>query len=474
MITKTLLSQHRVYQYIAAISGTICIMSSEMHFGWTSQSLPSLTDGTYKLQISKDEASWLAVILLAGTVMGAVIAGKLTDIVGRRKIILITSIPLIIGWIMIGAGNSNVELFVGRFIAGIANGLSFSTVPMYLAEIAEPEIRGIITSLCPVFVVLGILIINFLGSISSISTTAYIAMIFPSLCVITFHWMPESPSFLLQREKHEEARKILERLRAESDVEEELQRVMKFLGENKQCSWKEFFLDKVTWRAILIAYGLRTAQQFSGTTALTFYCKTIFDETDDIFPSELSTVVYFLLQLIVSSIAIFLVDVYGRKPLLLISTVGTTLTLFIMSAYLHLKNHVNITTSKLNYIPIVILFSNIIFFSIGLRTVPLLMMGEMFSPRFRAKGLCIGCIYFSVIAMVFAKTFFDISLKFGQAAPFLLFSVLSFISTFFVIFCIPETKGLTLEGIQRILKKLPKENNTQQQSDDKFTVIADV
>lgn len=122
--------------------GTLCILSSEMHFGWTSPSLPHLTGGTYKFRITDDEASWIAVMLLAGTVAGALIAGKLTDVLGRKKVILMTAIPLFIGWIMIGLAESPVMLYVARFISGVSSGLSFSTIPMYLGEIAEPRIRG--------------------------------------------------------------------------------------------------------------------------------------------------------------------------------------------------------------------------------------------------------------------------------------------------------------------------------------------
>lgn len=113
-----------------------------MHFGWTSPSLPHLTSGTYKFLITNDEASWVAATLLAGTIVGALIAGKLTDILGRKKVILITSFPLLFGWLIIGFAENAAMLYIARFVSGLSSGLSFSTVPMYLGEIAEPGIRG--------------------------------------------------------------------------------------------------------------------------------------------------------------------------------------------------------------------------------------------------------------------------------------------------------------------------------------------
>lgn len=122
--------------------GTLCILSSEMHFGWTSPSLPLLIGGDYRIQITKEEASWLAVILLAGTVFGAIFTGCLADILGRKMTILFTALPLFISWMLIAMANYVTELYIARFIAGLASGMSISTVPMYLGEIAEPEVRG--------------------------------------------------------------------------------------------------------------------------------------------------------------------------------------------------------------------------------------------------------------------------------------------------------------------------------------------
>lgn len=81
-------------------------------------------------------------MILVGTVVGALIAGKLTDIIGRKKVILMTSLPLFFGWLMIGFAENAAMIYVARFVSGLSSGLSFSTVPMYLGEIADPGIRG--------------------------------------------------------------------------------------------------------------------------------------------------------------------------------------------------------------------------------------------------------------------------------------------------------------------------------------------
>ncbi|KAG5875057.1 hypothetical protein JTB14_026188 [Gonioctena quinquepunctata] len=449
----------RIYQYLAAVTATLCVLSSEMHFGWSSPSVPALTKGTYKFQISDHEGSWVTVAILPGTILGAALAGKLTNVLGRRKVILLTTVPLLAGWIMIGFAEAVEVLYVARFVAGISSGLSFSTIPMYLGEIAEPQIRGMLASLCPVFVVLGVLLINIIGNHLPIDTTAFISCIFPIVLFSTFIWMPDSPSFLLQHDRVDEARATLEILRGKEEAQKELDSLThNLVDESKENLLHYFFMDKVNRRAAVIAYGLRTIQQFSGTTAITFYCKKIFEEEEDFLAANISTVIYFSLQLVVAFVAIFVVDIFGRKPLLLSSIIGSCITLFMMSAYLFVKGNVDTDVSHLGYVPLVILFLNVIFVSIGVRNIPLLMMGEVFSPRVKPIALCFGTIYYSVIAFVTAKVFYVTQSTCGMYVPFLLFGVFTFASIFFVIFIVPETKGMRLEDIQ---VKLGKEKEFQ-------------
>nr|XP_023020585.1 facilitated trehalose transporter Tret1-like [Leptinotarsa decemlineata] len=451
---------NRIYQYLAAVTATLCILSSEMHFGWSSPSIPALTKGTYKFQISSNDASWLAVTLLPGTILGAVIAGTLTGVLGRRKVILFTSVPLLTGWIMIGLARNVATLYVARFVAGISSGLSFSTVPMYLGEIAEPQIRGMLASLCPVFVVLGILIVNILGNFLAIDTAAFVACIFPLLLFVTFVWMPESPSFLLQHNRIGEARATLEMLRGEEEAVKEMETLTKNVIEESKDKGliNYFFLDRVNRRCAFVAYGLRSIQQFCGTTAITFYCKTIFEDEEDFLPANVTTILYFSLQLSVAFVAIFVVDYFGRKPLLIVSIIGSCSTLFLMGVYEFLKASTEIDTDPFNYAPLLILFANIIFVSIGVRNIPLLMMGEVFSPRVKPLALCFGTIYYSLMAMLSAKIFYLTKEAFGMYVPFMVFGTLTFLSLFFVIFYVPETKGMRLEDIQI---KLGKERGIQ-------------
>lgn len=264
--------------------------------------------------------------------------------------------------------------------------------------------------------------------------------------------MPESPSFLIRKKNKDQAEAMLVLLRGREEAKQELERIETEQEIHKEGTWKDLFCDKTNRKAALISYGLRTIQQFSGATALTFYCKTIFEESNDVINSNISTLLYFSLQLIVAFLMIFIVDSVGRKPLLLISVIGTTITLFLMSAYLFVKEKTDIDVTSFKFLPIFALFTNIVFFSIGIRNIPLLMTAEVFAPSIKSVALSFGTSYYSIVAFFVAKLYYVVNDAFGMYASFLLYGVLTLFSTFFIIFFIPETKGLNLEEIQKKLQ----------------------
>lgn len=195
--------------------------------------------------------------------------------------------------------------------------------------------------------------------------------------------------------------------------------------------------------------GLRGVQQLTGTTVIIFYCKTIFKEAGGFSPS-LSTIIYFSVQLVLSAVSSFIVDFCGRKPLLIISTIGTALALLANAIYLYLQK-IGIDTTEFNFVPLIALLCFVITFSIGLQTIPLLVMGEIFPTNVKAFALCSMDIYYSVVVTCTSK-FFHYTKDIGMHVPFFVFTGFCFLGLIFIIFYVPETKGKTLEDIQAELQ----------------------
>lgn len=220
------------------------------------------------------------------------------------------------------------------------------------------------------------------------------------------------------------------------------------------------FCLKVYWYIFLfntfLFSGLRGFQQLTGTTAIIFYGKTIFEEANGFISSSTATIIYFAIQLVLSALSSFIVDFSGRRPLLIISLSGTALTLLANSIFLYLKVCTDIDMQPYGFVSIIALLSFIIIFSIGMQTIPLLMMGEIFPTNVKAFALCLMDIYYSVIVTLISKFFHWSKDDFGLHVPFFVFTVCCVIGVVFIIFVVPETKGKTLEDIQMELRSESK------------------
>ncbi|KAJ8924979.1 hypothetical protein NQ315_001144 [Exocentrus adspersus] len=443
------------FQYLAAFTGTLTIITSGMHYGWPSPSLPKIVDAaTSSLSVTEDQGSWIAVMPLLGGLLGALIVGVTVDILGRKTTIILTTFPFFAGWIMVAYAKSAVLLYVARFIAGIADGWAFTAVPMYIGEIADPRIRGLLGSGVSVTWIFGILLINIIGSYLSVTVTALVSSVLPVITLLTFMWMPESPYYLLMRDKPKAAQKSLQALRGLEDVESELNRLSVAVREQTSNTGKflDLFKVKSNRKAVFIIMIVRAAQQLSGTTAITFYTQYIFKEAGDDITSELATIIYFSVQLVLTMLCSSIVDKAGRRPLLIASITGSGAVLFTEGTYFFLKYNTNLNVTEYSFIPVAALIGFVIMFSLGMQSIPILMLGELFPANVKAFALCLADIYFCILATVVSKFFQIMKDNFGIYVPFYVFTVCCVIGLVCIVLFVPETKGKTLEEIQMNLR----------------------
>ncbi|EFA00434.1 facilitated trehalose transporter Tret1 [Tribolium castaneum] len=456
-------------QYLAAFTGTLTIVTSGMHYGWPSPSLPILERlENSTLTMNHSEGSWMAVMPLLGALIGSLLAATVVDILGRKRAILLTCFPFFAAWIMIAFSQSLTVLYIARFIAGIADGWAFTAVPMYIGEIADPKIRGLLGSGVSSSWIFGILLINAIGSYLSITITALVSSIVPVLTLLTFVWMPESPYYLVMRGHKEEAKCNLQRLRGLEDVDSELTRVSLAVKAQTQNSGKflDLFVTKSNRKAVYIIMALRGAQQLSGTTAITFYTQLIFEEAGDDISSELATVIYFSVQFLLTILCSSIVDKAGRRPLLVLSLTGSACALFLEGTYFFIKTQTAIDVSSFTCIPVISLIGFVIFFSSGMQSIPILMLGELFPANVKAFALCLADIYFCLMATVVSKFFQIVKDSFGIYVPFYVFTGSCLLGLVFIVLFVPETKGKSLEEIQQYLGgKTGKEGEEKSESE---------
>lgn len=435
-----------------------------MHFGWPSPSLPLLLDENSHIPMTNSDGSWLAVMPCIGAIVGCFLAAYFVDRIGRKISMLTTSPLYFAAWILVAYSNSVGVLHSARFLAGIADGIAFTAFPIYLGEIAHSSIRGLLCSSIPVTTIMGFLLINIIGSYFDITSAALLSSIVPIIHFVTFFFMPESPYYLLIRNREEDAKNSLKAFRGTDDVDVELSRLSSAVKQDAESAgsiW-DLFTIKSNRKAMYIIMGIRAVQQCSGTTVITFYAKTIFKDAGSDMSSSTAAIIYFSIQLVVATLASILVDKTGRRPLLIFSIIGSGFALAAEGIYIYLQNYSDSDMAHFHSIPIIALLVYVVVFNLGMGTIPLLLLGELFPTNVKAFALCLADIYFGVIVTIVSKFFQIMKDDFGMHVPFLAFTAFCVIGLVFIITSIPETKGKTLEEIQMYLRgeenKLGKNN----------------
>ncbi|KAJ8953094.1 hypothetical protein NQ318_013436 [Aromia moschata] len=446
-----------LFQYLATIAGSFSVMTSGINLGWTSPYIPKLTSNSSSIPTTNDEGSWCAVAPLLGSPFGAILAAYLADKIGRKNTTLLTAPVVTMCFVGIAFATSIWHITGFRFIIGATEGALYTTLPMYIGEISDPKIRGFLTATIAIFSITGTLFINVIGSMLDIFISSLICASIPLIHFVAFVFMPESPYYHIKKHNHKEARNSLEILRGRSDVDSEMDALCKAVVRQERTNEKPGFFDLFTIRsnrkACYIFLILCLTNKFSGKNPCLFYTETIFKEAGSSIDATLSVIIYCSVELLaVASTTFFIVDRFGKRLLMITSTAGCAISVFMIALHFYLKDYHFGLMENLDWLPITALVSYNILFSIGLSFGPVSVLSELFPTSVKAKALCIADS-FSVMMGTIVSKFFQITMdEFGtMSVPFFFFSMCSLVGLIFVIKCIPETKGKTLEEIQQYL-----------------------
>lgn len=171
------------------------------------------------------------------TPFGCILTGYLMDIIGRKKAILLTQVPVVLGWLLIGAASNVPMIYCGRMLTGLGSGMVGAPARVYTSEVTQPHLRGMLGALASVGISSGILFQYTMGSFVTWQTLSYVSALLPLIAFVLMALMPESPNFLVGQEKAEKARKSLAKLRGSTfNVESEVKRLQVFTAKLKEGS----------------------------------------------------------------------------------------------------------------------------------------------------------------------------------------------------------------------------------------------
>ena len=395
---------------------------------------------------------WTVSSLLAGCIVGVIASGKPADVLGRRKTLLVASLLFLISAIGSALSNHLYVFVVFRFIGGIAVGTASMLSPMYISEISPAAKRGSLVSLNQLAIVIGILVAFFsnyiLVSVGDNNWRWMLAVMgVPALFFFAaLLFIPESPRWLVQKGKKTEAYSILERINGTEAATVEMKAVEQSIAKEEKGSYKEVFSKKMS---PLIRMGIVVAvfSQVTGINSIMYYAPMIFAKTGiGIGDSLMQTVAVGGVNLIFTFVAIKYIDKFGRKPLLIAGCTGMAISLVVLAVafYLHEFGGFLILASILIYIAS---------FAASVGPVTWVFIAEIYPNRLRSEAMSVAVVFLWAAVFLVSLTFPYMLNALGGGTAFLVFGSMCVVYLVFLITKIPETKGKSLEELERILIK---------------------
>lgn len=461
-------------QVLAAFVANIGTINTGMAFGFSATALPQLQSKTSSIHITENEASWIASLSAAGTPMGCILSGYLMDNIGRRLTLILTEIPLILGWLLVASAQNVPMIYVGRLLIGFGSGMVGAPARVYTCEVSQPHLRGMLGALASVGVSTGVLIQYVIGSATSWYVLAGISSVVPMISLLGMLFLPESPNYLLTSNKTEMAQSSLARLRGSAcDLQEEINRMIAFKEKNHVEPLKS---PRAIIKALLSPSALKPftilaiyffVYQWCGVNTITFYAVEVFEASGAMSNKYWLTISMGIIRVIFTVVGCILCRRCGRRPLTFISAVGCGSTMIVLSVYMYFVKYwkENNIPPSYSWIPVASIYIFVVSCTLGYLIVPWVMIGEVYPTQVRGiiGGMTTCAAHLSVFSVV--KTFPLLKHLLNDYGVFGLYGSMSIAGIVFFYFYLPETKGKTLQEIEDYFcgrtKSLTKKNSIQ-------------
>jgi SP family xylose:H+ symportor-like MFS transporter len=431
---------------------------------------------TEYFNFTKVEQGWAVSSALYGCLIGALAAGWISSKFSRKNALILSAVLFSISAWGSGIPESLSMLVVFRVIGGLGVGIASMAAPMYIAEIAPPKKRGTLVSYYQLAIVVGFFVVFLAtyiiggGSNSGLSheelelihsynvnrgwRIMFWSELVPAISfLILLFFIPNSPRWLIMKERYADAKKVLARVTENDDeLEKEFNQIKDSITTDKGRAKVSVF-SKSMRKILIIGIVLSVLQQVTGINAILYYGAEIFSNALGYGPEDALQQQLLLgaVNLVFTFVAISQVDKWGRKPLLIMGTIGMFVGIGILG-----------TSIYLDQLGLISLFGMLLFiasFALSMGPVTWVILSEMFPNKIRSQALSIAVAAQWLFNALVANTFPLINgssvneRSFNGALPYFIFAILCLVTVLFVTRLIPETKGKSLEEMESVWEK---------------------
>lgn len=433
-------------QYVATLVTTLGSLCLGTVLGWPAPVLPQLEEGGLEEGLEEggltlQEATWVAALPSLGGCLVGPLAGLLITLVGRKVAMLLLLLPVTSGWLLLATTSSLHLLYLSRLLLGCA--AAFSTLaPSFIGEVAEVEVRGALASVMQVMTMLGMLLTYVLGAFLPWRPLTWACLAVPLAALPALALLPNSPVFLLQRGRGEEARAALHYYRGPDTqlVDAELLRLRQEVGADasrRTVGLATILATTSLRRPLLLATFLMLLQQLSGIRVVTSYMVGIFRRAGTTLDANTCSMVTAGVQVLGTMLAAATVERCGRRSLLLLSSTLVAAALALLGTYFLLQEALP------PWLPLAALLLFSLAYSLGLGPLPWLLNSELFTAAARPTSSAIGATVNWLAAFLVVKAAPLVEAAVGSAALYLGLAAVGAVGGALALAALPETRGRT-------------------------------
>ncbi|EDW11065.2 uncharacterized protein Dmoj_GI16752 [Drosophila mojavensis] len=465
---ESLLSRRNRYQFLATFLVNISTFAHGIGIGWLSPVMRALQtpDSPISFVVLVEEVSWIGSLLGIGSVVGNLLAGLLQDRIGRKPVILALTAPYVCFWLLSYFAQSVEYLYLARLLAGVTGGAGYIVLPIFISEISDAKIRGRLSSMVMLSVNMGILT----GYILSTNVDYYVAPFFilplPVCYFISNLFLPETPFYLINKGKFGAAERSFRYYKNIRDDDKssmlEFEEIKVKLTKERALSVNAFnykdFLTRPALKAYSMAILLIFTNQFTGTFCFASYMSDVFTLSHTTLDIGMCTIIIGVIQIVGTYTTTLLCDRFGRKILLLISSLGCGICLATFGSFTYFAERYDL--SSVGWMPLLLLSLDVFLCNIGLVGVLFVVLVEQMPAKIRSVAVS-GCIILLSSTVFLSLKIFPLCMEYwGISITMWSCSLVAFVGFILFLCFLKETKGKSmLEPYFKMLLKLLESPN---------------
>ncbi|XP_023026834.2 facilitated trehalose transporter Tret1-2 homolog isoform X1 [Leptinotarsa decemlineata] len=453
------------FLYLSVITANFLMFAEGCSMVWTSPVIPQLISNDSNINPLGEPITTIEISLLGGipslfTIIGTLLFGKLPDIIGRKNTLLCVSLGMFLSNLAMSFGTYIYVFFVGRAIVQLCCGLVLAVVPIYLNEVCEDHNRAKHGCLMVFFIPFGSLYAYLVGSATSVRWfTALCGLpLLPQMVSLAL-LVPESPFYTAARGDKATTIKTLRKLRrnkSDDEIEQDYLKIKTTLNAQSKAEargLRDIFATKALRKGIFIGLGVCMCPHISGAPVVLAFLAPIFNNAGTELSGNSVGILAGVIKLLFFFITATFVGKFGRRPLLLFSSFGAAVPLTFLGVYFYLNENNVPIVDHIRWLPILCISLFICAYSLGLGSIPLTILSELFPNDLRSTATSFVMTIVSTVICSIITCFPLISKYLGIHYCLGLFSVCCFLDFAFIYLFLPETRGKSLLEIQNLLSK---------------------